>query len=356
MQGGVPVDDVIRAMSSPGVAASLFERLFESAPDAIIVVDDRGRIIRVNRQTELLFGYSREESLGMPVEGLLPERFRDNHVHHRRSFTGAPRNRPMGVGLELYARRKNGSEFPVDILLSPQEANGSMLTLAVVRDVTERRMAEMRSREVFRTQTLIKEIHHRVKNTLQVISSMLYLPSREAHDPQTVRILEESRSRVRSIALVHERLYQSKDLEKIDFAEYVRDLTTELMRTYGAGPDEVTLTTRIDGVFLGIETAIACGLIINELVTNSLKHAFPGGRKGEVSIQVTQLPDHTYELTVSDNGIGVDPDRTKHAPTSLGLRLVGDLTLQLEGNMEVLTDHGTTTRITFAELQYRDRT
>lgn len=350
------MDDVIRAMSSPAVAASLFERLFESAPDAIVVVDNRGRVVRVNRQMELLFGYSREESVGMPVEELLPERFRDNHVHHRRSYTGAPRNRPMGEGLDLYARRKDGTEFPVDIMLSPQELDGAMLTLAVVRDVTERRVAEKRAQEVFRTQTLIKEIHHRVKNTLQVISSMLYLPSLEAHDPRTLSILEESRNRVRSIALVHERLYQSKDLDKVDFGEYVRDLTTELMRTYGAGPDEVALTIRIEGIFLGIETAIACGLIINELVTNSLKHAFPGGRKGGVWIEVARILDHSYELTVRDNGVGVDLHSTKHVPTSLGLRLIGGLTLQLEGKMEVLADHGTTTRVTFAELQYRDRT
>jgi PAS domain S-box-containing protein len=333
----------------------MFFRLFEFAPEAIVVVDTAGSITRVNAQTAELFGYSREELVGQEIEILIPERFAVQHIEHRTTYVAEPRTRPMGAGLELYARRKDGSEFPVDIMLSPLETDEGTMALAVVRDITARKLAEEQAREAFRSGVLLREIHHRVKNNLQVISSLLFLPSLYTSDPNTLRILRAGQDRVKSIALIHEHLYQSHDLATIDFATYVRELTTELFYTYNVQQEDVTLKLNIEGVALDIDTAIPCGLIISELVANVLIHAFPGGRKGVVSVTLLPPLNGQYTLTVYDNGVGLSADVDLKNPKSLGLQLVIDLTSQLRGTIEMDTSAGTRFTIAFAELHYQER-
>ena len=331
----------------------MFFRLFEFAPDAIVVVDQQGIIRRANAKTEQMFGYRREELVGQPVEVLIPDRFTERHVGYRSKYLHEPRTRPMGAGLELFGRRKDGSEFPVDIMLSPVEAERGRLVLGVVRDITERKQAEAQARE--RREMLLKEVHHRVKNNLQVISSLLYLQSTYVADRGTLEILTESQNRVKSIALIHEKLYRSEDLEKLDFGEYVRDLLADLIRTYRVQQDSIAVHTRIEGARLGIDTAIPCGLIINELVSNAFKHAFPPGGTGEVWIDLHPAQDRRYVLSVRDSGAGLPKDFDWRRSKSLGLKLVTDLTKQLEGEVQVCSDAGTTFTITFAELQYKER-
>jgi two-component sensor histidine kinase len=211
-------------------------------------------------------------------------------------------------------------------------------------------------KEALRREMLLKEeIHHRVKNNLQVISSLLYLQSTDVTDQATLDILRESRSRIKSIALVHEKLHMSEDLEKLDFAEYASDLLTDLFGTYGAHQKDIMVHTHIEDTFLGIDTAIPCGLIINELTSNALKHAFPDGMKGEVWIDLCPLRDKTYTLVVRDNGVGLPQGFSLDKTKSLGLKLVRDLTKQLDGKMEIETGHGTMFHITFNELQYKGR-
>jgi PAS domain S-box-containing protein len=299
-----------------------------------------------------MFGYRRDELVGRLVELLIPDRFATKHVGYRTNYLREPRTRPMGAGIELFAKRKDGSEFPVDIMLSPLDTSEGRLVLGVVRDITERKQAEVQARE--RRETLLKEIHHRVKNNLQVISSLLYLQSTYITEQATLEILTESQSRIKSIALIHEKLYRSNDLEKLDFTEYVRDLLTDLIRTYKV-QQSVAVHTSIEGTRLGIDTAIPCGLILNELVSNAFKHAFPPGTPGAVWIDLQPAQDKKYVLTVRDNGAGLPKDFDWRKSKSLGLKLVTDLTKQLDGTVEVRSDGGTTFSITFAELQYKER-
>jgi PAS domain S-box-containing protein len=195
-------------------------------------------------------------------------------------------------------------------------------------------------------ETLLKEIHHRVKNNLQIVSSLLSLQASKATEPETIEMLNESQRRIRSMALIHEKLYRSGSLAEINFADYVESLIDELMRMYNVAEGVITLIADIENVQLGVDTAIPCALIINELVSNSLKHAFPDGRTGEVTIAIHRI-NGTYELTITDNGVGPPPDFDFQKTDSLGLQLVTGLVNQLDGTITLDRTKGTTFIITF---------
>jgi two-component sensor histidine kinase len=196
-------------------------------------------------------------------------------------------------------------------------------------------------------EVLLKEIHHRVKNNLQVISSLLKLQSQHLDDKQAEEIFKECQNRVKSMALVHEKLYQSRDLAKIDFAEYVRNLVAHVFRSYPTSLGNVGLKVNVDTISFSIDLAIPLGLLINELVSNCLKHAFPDERKGEIRVDLHPDGRGQYVLTVSDNGVGFPGDVDFRNTETLGLQLVNTLTGQLDGAVEILRNGGTEFRITF---------
>ncbi|HZS04520.1 MAG TPA: histidine kinase dimerization/phosphoacceptor domain -containing protein [Blastocatellia bacterium] len=304
--------------------------LFESAPDTVVVVNHDGRIVRINPQAEQMFGYYWDELLGKPVETLIPERFREQHVIFRAGYLNEPHTRPMGARLELYGKRKDGSEFSVDVVLSPMEAEDGPLVIAVARDITERKRVEEQIRSSLREkEVLLKEIHHRVKNNLQVITSLLNLQSRYLRDQPLQEVFKESQNRVRSMALVHEKLYQSKELAPINAAEYIHNLTTNLLRSYGTDPHKIRHRVEVDEVELGVDTAIPCGLLVNEMVSNALKHAFPEGRSGEIRVELRAQGDGLL-LRVSDDGVGLPEGLDFREADSLGLQLVNALATQLD--------------------------
>lgn len=194
---------------------------------------------------------------------------------------------------------------------------------------------------------MLKEIHHRVKNNLQVISSLLYLQSKYLKDEDSLAVFRESQNRVRSMSLVHEKLYQSENLAKISLKQYIYDLTRYLIRSYNVDPARIKFSSKIDNVVLDIDSAIPCGLIINELVSNSLKYAFPDGKHGKVSIVFKANKNLNYSLQVKDDGIGIKKYLEKPDKKSLGLQLVDTLVDQLQGRMEINGEKGTEFMIRF---------
>ncbi len=214
----------------------------------------------------------------------------------------------------------------------------------VTFDITDRKQVErLREKEL-----LLKEIHHRVKNNLAVISSLFYLQSNYTNDTPTLRILQESQDRVRSMALVHDILYRSENLAAVDFAEYTRSLGQQLVRAYSLPLGSVRLRTHLEQIPLTIDLAVPCGLILNELITNALKHAFPDGRDGEIRLALHRTADGVCCLQVADNGVGVAPGAAVKSPESLGLRLVRTLVRQIDATFELIPTHpGTEARLTW---------
>jgi two-component sensor histidine kinase len=220
----------------------------------------------------------------------------------------------------------------------------------VCRDITEREEAEEQIKASLQEkEVLLKEVHHRVKNNMQIISSLLSLQSGYIPDESLREMFKESQNRIKSMALVHEKLYQSKDFAKIDLNEYVKTLVRDLIRSYGQKAGDIVVKIDIGTVYLGVDLALPCGLIINELVSNSLHHAFPGDRRGELHISLHSV-GNTVKLVVKDNGVGIPPDIDYRDTESLGLRLVTILAEdQLHGRIELDQSEGTEFCIIFEE-------
>ncbi|MGA9118302.1 MAG: histidine kinase dimerization/phosphoacceptor domain -containing protein [Bacteroidota bacterium] len=217
-----------------------------------------------------------------------------------------------------------------------------------LRDITERKRAQERIESTLHEkEMLLKEIHHRVKNNMQVISSLLSLQAAEARDSATREGLIDSQNRVRSMALVHEKLYRSANMSDIDFGEYLKSVIGELARSYLR--DNVSYAVEVDAIHLGIDIAIPCGLIVNELVSNAFKHAFPEGRKGTVKVTLRRKQGGGIQLRIKDDGVGIPADKDPREMTSMGMGIVFALTDQISANVAVERDDGTTFIVDFKE-------
>jgi len=196
-------------------------------------------------------------------------------------------------------------------------------------------------------EVLLKEIHHRVKNNLQVVCSLLSLQSDAIHDPQLRDLFHESEQRIRTMALIHETLYQAGDMACFRLAPYIRRLSDSLLHVYGVEAGRVTLKTHLDELTLPLDSAIPCGLILNELLSNALKHAFPNGQCGEIALELRAEPDQHATLRVADTGVGFPDGLDFRQTDSLGLQLVCALTEQIEGIITVERHGGTAFTLTF---------
>jgi PAS domain S-box-containing protein len=313
-----------------------FRRVVEAAPNAMVMIGAAGRIEMVNTQAEHMFGYARQAMVGQMVEMLVPERFRGHHPSLRSSFFTEPKARPMGAGRDLYGLRKDGSEFPVEIGLNPIETEEGPMVLSAIVDISDRKQKEESIQVALAEKdVLLGEVHHRVKNNLQIIHSLLALQSSRITDESALDMLRDSQNRIRSMGLIHQTLYQSKDFAKVDFRRFLESLVPTLVGSYGVNPDRITLSIQAEQIQLPINAAIPCGLVVNELISNALKHAFPGVRPGEIVVKLFAEPTGKAVLSVSDNGIGIPEEVDMSKATTLGLQLVTLLADQLGGDMSM---------------------
>ena len=323
-------------------------RILDLADDAIISIDAQQRIVFFNHGAERMFGYSAEEMTDQPLDVLLPPALAEVHRQHIRGFHESDvLARRMGERSTILGRRKDGSEFPAEASISKVDVDGQAMFTVIMRDVTRRTRIEQQVKTSLQEkEALLREIHHRVKNNLQVISSLLALQARAVADDSTKKMFHESRDRIHSMALLHESLYKSDNLARIDFPEYIHQLADHLFRSYGVVAERIHLRTELDPVFLSMDNAVPCGLLINELISNSLKYAFPDGRSGEIYVGVRGVDDRV-KLTVADDGVGLPAGFDWANARSLGLRLVRTLAQQLEATLEHADGSGTRFKLTF---------
>jgi two-component sensor histidine kinase len=261
------------------------------------------------------------------------------------SLTGGP------VSMVHKHSDTDGNEHYVEIMASPLYRGDGTVEgiIEVSRDITKRISAEKHLlRSLNEKEMLIKEIHHRVKNNLMVIQSLLRLQSLQIRDDADKEMFEESESRVRAMGMIHERLQRSGEVSTIDLPDYINSLATALLRNYRAEDSSISLRVEIEDIALDIDTIIPCGLIINELVSNALKYAFPEGRNGEISVTLKDNTDGTCTLSVIDNGIGLPEGFDIYSTDSLGMQIITALCDQISARLEVLSQGGSTFRMTFS--------
>jgi len=312
--------------------------VYRAAPGA------EGKFIDVNQAFAEMLGYTKEEILKLKVSDIYV------NPQDRMRFSEKIITQGFAKNEELYLKKKDRTPIIISDTATPvYDRNGTLLYFdGISEDITQRKKAEERIKASLREkEVLLREIHHRVKNNMQVISSLLSLQSRYVKDAHLVEAFKESQNRIKSMALVHEKLYHSGDLASIDFHEYIKSLMRNLFQSYETA-GRVDLTVQVKNVSLGVDVAIPCGLIINELVSNSLKHAFPEPRRGKISISLRQSGEDEIELVVADDGVGVPEDIDLKNITSLGLHLVTILAEdQLEGTISLKRTGGTEFCITF---------
>ncbi|MGE0383776.1 MAG: sensor histidine kinase [Gammaproteobacteria bacterium] len=444
----------------------LFRLIVDSATTALLLCDTDGHVHYANPQAESMFGFGRDALLGTLVEALIPEHHRHAHPSFRAAFLRDGRSRRMGTGRDLFARRLDGGEFPVEIDLNLIDLHGRTLVLCAIADVSARRKAEealrrqarmlhnsfdpiftweldgrirywntgaqhlygytaqeargRHKRELLRTEfpggfdgllarlreegrwegevrqstkdgrtldvdcrmelvsepgqpemvletahdnterraalarveaalaektVLLDEIHHRVKNNLQVISSLLSLQSARA--PQLRAALLESQARIRAMVLIHELLYEKQEFSRLDLAEYVRRLSALLLASLSVPRERVALRLDLQPVMLDLNRAVSCGLLLSELLTNALKHAFPDERRGTLSVALTCEPGGAARLVVADDGVGLPEHPDHDYPRTLGLQLVPLLADQMGARIDTRSGAGTRYTIDF---------
>ncbi|BAY37447.1 two-component sensor histidine kinase [Nostoc sp. NIES-2111] len=307
-----------------------------------------GVIVYTNPKFDQIFGYDVGELIGQHISIINYEDGNTIATEVHEAIAAAVMQDGEAT-YEVYNIKKDGIPFwcraTTSVVEHPEHGK---VFVAVQQDITEQRQTEEKVKSSLKEkEVLLKEIHHRVKNNLGIVSSLLQMQSRRTQDHQASAILRDSQNRIASIALVHEKLYRSDDLANIDFAQYIPDLTTHLFDSYNVSSNCIRLNTQVEDVSLDIETAIPCGLIINELVSNALKYAFSDNLGGEIQVKLYQEKDQTLTLIVQDNGIGLPAEFDSKKAKTLGLTLVQGLVKQLRGQLEIQSQAGTEFKISF---------
>lgn len=330
-----------------------FEVLVEGSPDyAMLMLDPQGHVVSWNSGAQRIKGYRADEITGRHYSAFFTPEDIAQQAPEAHLQIAAREGRCEDEGWRV---RKDGTRFWANAVLTAlRRPDGSLRGFAkVTRDLSERRKREEAIRlGLQEKETLLKEVYHRVKNNLQVISSLFSMQIRTLPEGEARQALRESAERVHAMSLVHEKLYQSGNLSSIDLANYIEDLCRRLANSSGAAARNIALDCAVDAVEVGLDTAVPLGLALNELVSNALKHAFVDRPSGRIQVLLKRLPDASLHLSVRDDGIGMPAESDPFSAGSLGLKLVRTLARQLDARFALLTTGGTDASL-FFELRER---
>jgi PAS domain S-box-containing protein len=322
-----------------------YRSIFDNIQDVYYETSPDGIILEISPSVELISKYRREELIGKSLYEIYVQ------PEEREQLQESKRASDDRVSdYEIRLKDKDGSirYCSINSRVMRDEDGENIKNLGSLRDITERKMMEKAIKDSLKEkEMLLMEVHHRVKNNMQIISSLLNLQSKYIRDKRDLDLFRNSQNRVRSMALVHEMLYKSEDLARIDFAKYIKELTYQLFRSYKVNFNSIKLTIDVEDIPLGVDTAIPCALIINEIVSNSLKYAFHEKKSGEIKIEFHKGKNQKHTLMVSDDGVGLPGKADISERESLGLSLVNTLTGQLRGDIKIDSNGGTKYTIEF---------
>ncbi len=328
-------------LAASTVSVASLQAMFDSMAAAVVLCDQTGKITRTNAAADRMLGIVRGQAVGASLREICRLDAQES------ASTLAAASVRAGGSLERQMLRAGGAEVAVSLSCSEMRTSDLALQghVLVAQDLTRLKIAESQLRESLgEKELLLREVHHRVKNNMQVISSLLAMQSTSG-DPEVLRKLEDSQNRIRTIALIHEQLYQQTELSRIDTQSYLQVLAHHLVQSYGKA-EQVRLDLDVDNLNLDLDQSLACGLIVNELLTNAFKYAFADGRRGRVSLRLKELGDGTRLLEVADDGQGFQP-RAGEKRRTLGTSLVDKLARQLRGRVTTSGEAGVTVKIVF---------
>ena len=322
-------------------AEKKFRQFRENLIDGFVVVSLEGKILQFNEAYKKMLGYTDdEELLALTYQELTPKKW---HEFEQTVVSKQILDKGFSGIYEKECIHKDGTITPIELrAFLAKDDNGEPESMwAIVSNISNRKEAEEKLRiSLAEKEILLKEIHHRVKNNMQIISSLLYLQGEKTRSPEAVEAINESRARVKSMSLIHEKLYRSGDLARIDLEDYTKTLAHQITQSYAETARRIKLVVTADKILLPIDTAIPCGLIINELLSNSFKHAFPDDSSGEINIAIHKTPDDHLRLKISDNGVGLPEDFDEKKLETLGMRLVDSLAKQMGASCKFNGNHG----------------
>ncbi len=341
---GIDITERKRAEEALRNSEERYRNLVEGIHDIIYSLDITGAVTSINKASKALLGLEPEEILGKNIAEFIHKKTLQ-FVMEKLKQAGAGET----ISSEAVMIDKDGNQHDVEFSSTPIIKSGKVVgTRGIVRDITERKRAEEKIKAALQEkEVLLKEIHHRVKNNLQIITSLLSLEAGKQTDERTISALRDSQNRIKTMAHIHEMLYRSKDLGRIDLTRYLNDIVISIFSSYTTYLGSVDFELDIDDVYLGIDTTIPLGLIVNELVSNSIKHAFPDGGTGRVRISFNEKENGRFTLCVSDNGRGLPAGFDMGEAETLGFQLVSMMIKQLNGELELARGDGTAFSITF---------
>lgn len=329
--------------------------VIDTDPNFVFAKDWDGKFTLVNKAVAENYNTTAEELIGKSDADF------NNNTEEVAHFLNNDREvisqgKAKFIPEEVVTNTKTGeTKWYQTIKVPLKSTDGSMQVLGVAADITARKLAEeITQRSLKEKELLLKEIHHRVKNNLQIIVSLLKLQSKFVFDARDLEIFNKSRSRVETMSLIHEKLYKSQDISQIDIGNYLKDLISHLLKAYSVNSVNTDFEINAENIQVTIDTAIPCGLIVNELINNILKHAFPYGYRGKIQLNLFRSGENII-LEVIDNGIGLPENIELDNNDSLGMQLIDTLVKQLDGVIEVTRNAGTKFSIEFKELKYKER-
>ncbi len=323
----------IRDISKRKKSEEFLRKMFgavDQSPVSIIITDKNGIIEYINPEFIRVRGFSPQEIIGRNAR-ILKSNYHPPEFYEQIAQSLQRDGEWRG---EILNRKKNGKLYWESVNISSvRDINGEISNyIAIQEDITQIKQTQKQLKTLREKETMLREIHHRVKNNLQIISSLMNLQLNSINDAETEKIFKQCESRIKAMALIHEKLYQSEELQKIDFMEYLKSFVFHIIHSHRLEHNKIKINLQVDKIFLNIDIAIPCGLIFNELVTNAVKHAFPRGHDGVINISMRREAGD-YIFLVSDNGMGLPDDFDLKKTHSLGLQLVEMLVKQLKGTI-----------------------